>query len=96
MHVRMALLLIAGLLGGLLTAKHPMPRSGIVDLGYSRYQGVALFNGVEEFLGMRYANPPVKDLRWRAPQDPKNTGEKKVDARSVCFPVDIGRTLAKS
>jgi hypothetical protein len=42
----------------------------VVDLGYARYQGVALEAGVNQFLGMRYAAPPLGDLRWRAPQDP--------------------------
>ncbi|OJJ01935.1 hypothetical protein ASPVEDRAFT_129761 [Aspergillus versicolor CBS 583.65] len=43
--------------------------SKIVDLGYARYQGTAL-TGVHQFLGMRYAEPPIGELRWRAPRDP--------------------------
>lgn len=82
----MALLLISGLLGGLLseTFEAPnLPRSEIVDLGYSRYQGVS-YDGVDEFLGMRYAKPPVEDLRWRAPEDPEDTGDKIIDVVKVC------------
>ncbi|KAL2793050.1 Alpha/Beta hydrolase protein [Aspergillus keveii] len=40
------------------------------NLGYSKYQGIALPSAVSQFLGMRYAAPPLGDLRWRAPQDP--------------------------
>ncbi|KAL4789756.1 Alpha/Beta hydrolase protein [Aspergillus venezuelensis] len=43
--------------------------STIVDLGYSKYQGTALPSGVSQFLGMRYADPPVGDWRWRAPRN---------------------------
>ena len=42
----------------------------VIDLHYARYQGNRLAAGVDEFLGMRYASPPVGDLRFRAPQDP--------------------------
>lgn len=45
----------------------------VVDLGYSKYQGTALSSGVNQFLGIRYAKPPLGDLRWRAPIDPVNT-----------------------
>lgn len=42
----------------------------IVDLGYAKYHGVRLGNGIDEFLGMRYAAPPLGSLRFRAPADP--------------------------
>ncbi|KAJ5820345.1 hypothetical protein N7474_005936 [Penicillium riverlandense] len=42
----------------------------IVDLGYAKYEGTFLNVGVNQFLGMRYAAPPLGDLRWREPQDP--------------------------
>ncbi|KAK5993677.1 Lipase 2 [Cladobotryum mycophilum] len=44
----------------------------VVDLGYSQYQGVAS-NGVNKFLGMRYAAPPVGNLRWQTPSAPPAT-----------------------
>lgn len=49
------------------------PDRDIVDLGYSSYQGTSLENGVSRWLGIRYAAPPVGDLRFRAPKDPLKT-----------------------
>lgn len=42
-----------------------------MDLGYAKYQGI-LNNatGNIEFLGIRYAAPPIGPLRWREPQAP--------------------------
>lgn len=45
----------------------------LVDLGYSKYQGVNVGNGISHWLGMRYAAPPVGDLRFRSPADPIRT-----------------------
>ncbi|TVY83864.1 Lipase [Lachnellula suecica] len=45
----------------------------VVDLRYSQYQGVGLSSGVNQFLGMRFAAPPVGDLRFRAPVAPLQT-----------------------
>ena len=45
----------------------------IVDLGYSQYQGIGLSSGVNQYLGMRYAAPPLVELRFRAPVDPLKT-----------------------
>ncbi|KAE9363403.1 triacylglycerol lipase-like protein [Stipitochalara longipes BDJ] len=41
-----------------------------VDLGYSKYQGADAANGVSQWLGIRYAAPPIGNLRFRAPADP--------------------------
>ncbi|KAF2753850.1 triacylglycerol lipase-like protein [Pseudovirgaria hyperparasitica] len=41
-----------------------------VDLGYATYRGEHLPIGVTQFLGMRYAAPPLGDLRFRAPHEP--------------------------
>lgn len=46
----------------------PIPLT--VDLGYSKYRGVAANGGVNQYLGMRFAAPPLGDLRFRAPRDP--------------------------
>lgn len=45
-----------------------------VKLDYATYVGKTLSNGVDQFLGMRYAAPPVGDLRWRAPVPPEPQG----------------------
>lgn len=55
------------------TASANLPE--VVDLTYSKYQGVALSNGVTQWLGMRYAAPPLGDLRFMPPQDPPHTEE---------------------
>lgn len=49
---------------------HGEPIPLTVDLGYSKYQGEASAGGVNQYLGMRFAAPPLGDLRWRAPADP--------------------------
>ncbi|ELR02396.1 hypothetical protein VC83_02545 [Pseudogymnoascus destructans] len=41
-----------------------------VDLGYTQYKGFRTPNGIDKWFGMRYAAPPLGDLRFRAPQDP--------------------------
>jgi hypothetical protein len=47
--------------------------SPLVHLGYSSYQGTSLPNGITQWLGLRYAAPPVGDLRFAAPRDPFST-----------------------
>jgi hypothetical protein len=44
----------------------------VVDLGYSQYQGLAA-GDINQWLGMRFAQPPLGDLRFRAPQAPAST-----------------------
>lgn len=44
--------------------------SGVVDLGYSKYQGQAVNGGTSQWLGIRYAALPLGDLRFAAPQSP--------------------------
>lgn len=44
--------------------------SPLVTLNYTSYEGTALSNGVTQWLGVRYAAPPLGDLRFQAPQDP--------------------------
>jgi acetylcholinesterase len=55
----------------------------IVDLGYAQYEGTALEIGVNQFLGIRYAAPPLGDLRFRAPEDPVVTHGVQA-AKEVC------------
>ncbi|EME84263.1 uncharacterized protein MYCFIDRAFT_163104 [Pseudocercospora fijiensis CIRAD86] len=44
--------------------------SPLVDLDYSTYEGTALCNGITQWLGVRFAAPPIADLRFKAPRDP--------------------------
>ncbi|KAJ7890194.1 Esta [Mycena olivaceomarginata] len=41
-----------------------------VKLDYATYVGTSLAAGVNQFLGMRFAAPPLGNRRWRAPADP--------------------------
>ena len=87
----MLVALVLGLsLGLTLGRKHHgdvNPDGPIIDLNYTRYQGSDLHNGVNQWLGIRYAAPPVGDLRFAAPQDPlKNTTVQK--ANKVCHKVE--------
>lgn len=42
----------------------------VVDLGYAKYAGAIHEEGVSKWLGLRYAAPPLGDLRFAAPQNP--------------------------
>ena len=46
----------------------------LIDVSYTRYQGTSLPNGISQWLGIRYAAPPVGSLRFAAPQDPPSDG----------------------
>jgi acetylcholinesterase len=78
---------IAGFLGGLVSTRS-LPKAATIDLSYNRYQGVTLRNGVEQYLGMRYAKAPVHDLRFRAPEDPEHNN-KLLNASSVSTSASI-------
>ncbi|KAK3994922.1 lipase 1 [Cladorrhinum sp. PSN332] len=58
-----------------------------VNLGYAAYQGTGQSNGVNAFLGMRYAAPPLGDLRWRAPVEPSQSHgvEDATKFGSICY-----------
>ncbi|KAH8882565.1 carboxylesterase [Thozetella sp. PMI_491] len=45
----------------------------LVDLGYTKLQGVAEQIGVTQWLGVRFAAPPLGQLRFAAPVDPQPT-----------------------
>ncbi|KAK4170113.1 lipase 1 [Cladorrhinum sp. PSN259] len=61
-----------------------------VNLTYTTYQGTRLTNGVNEFLGMRYAAPPLGDLRWRAPVEPywSNRTERATKFPPICLGIN--------
>jgi carboxylesterase type B len=42
----------------------------LVNLGYTQYQGTPIPAGITQWLGMRYAAPPVGNLRFKGPEDP--------------------------
>ncbi|KAJ6783830.1 hypothetical protein PWT90_09290 [Aphanocladium album] len=42
-----------------------------VSLPYANYTGLALPNGITQWLGMRYAAPPTGNRRFRPPEDPE-------------------------
>ncbi|EAW15100.1 putative triacylglycerol lipase [Aspergillus clavatus NRRL 1] len=59
-----------------------------VDLGYTHYRGRELSNGIVQWLGMRYAAPPLGKLRFAAPEDPvaaKGVQEANKHG-SICIP----------
>jgi len=45
----------------------------IADLGYSIYQSITLGSSGNQYLGMRYAAPPLGNSRFRAPAEPLTT-----------------------
>lgn len=78
------------------TAKHDTDGKHlpVVDLGYSKYQGTAL-QQVNQYLGMRFAAPPLGDLRWRAPRDPPKTTDVQ-NATAVCGFLSVLPHVAKA
>ncbi|KAI0155385.1 alpha/beta-hydrolase [Hypoxylon sp. FL1284] len=60
----------------------------VVDLEYARYQGYHNETyGVNTYKGMRYAAPPVGELRWQLPQPPTNNRTQitpAIDYGSMC------------
>lgn len=54
-----------------------------VNLNYTTYEGLRLSNGVNSFRGMRYAAPPLGNLRWRAPVEPDPTSSGTVEAATT-------------
>jgi carboxylesterase type B len=76
------------LTGLLLTFSQPsVVGTATVDLNYTTYEGLRWPNGVNAFLGVRYAAPPVGHLRWRAPVEPMRTETGTVEsAKTVSVP----------
>lgn len=57
----------------------------VVDLSYGKYKGKALGNGITQWLGVRFAAPPLRDLRFTPPHDPPRQHEVQ-DASEVGYP----------
>jgi hypothetical protein len=53
--------------------QHALALQQTIDLGYAKYRGKDIGNGVIRWAGMRYARSPsrLEGLRFTAPQDPK-------------------------
>lgn len=64
----------------------------VVDLGYARYVGQAGPNSVSQWLGVRYAAPPLGNLRFAEPQDPVATNRLH-KAHKVCQLRNLGACL---
>ncbi|KAJ7077232.1 Alpha/Beta hydrolase protein [Mycena epipterygia] len=65
----------------------------IVDLGYAQYQGIVdTASNITNFLGIRYAAPPLGDLRFRAPQPPTNMSgvQQATTEPNECFQASDG------
>ena len=69
--------------------------SPLVDLSYTAYRGVPLANGVTQWLGMRYASPPLGELRFRAPIDPSSNNTVQ-QADAVCLSLRGSRLYSNS
>ncbi|KAM3537445.1 hypothetical protein ARSEF1564_009633 [Beauveria bassiana] len=53
-----------------LVAQTVLAVPSIVTLPYAKYDGLVLSNGITQWLGMRYAVPPIGDRRFRPPEEP--------------------------
>ncbi|KAJ7314648.1 Alpha/Beta hydrolase protein [Mycena albidolilacea] len=65
----------------------------VINLGYAQYQGtVNTTTNITTFLGIRYAAPPIGDLRFRAPQSPPDvTGVQQATTQpNQCFQAGDG------
>ncbi|KAK0128822.1 hypothetical protein ONS95_000772 [Cadophora gregata] len=55
-----------------------------VDLGYAIYEGLSNEeSGVNEWKGIRYAAPPIGNLRWQAPQTPAFNRSSIISANGI-------------
>lgn len=62
-----------------------------VDVTYANYEGHKLPSGINQWLGMRYAAPPLGKLRFKGPQDPLKSDQKTDPAHEVCFATTLPR-----
>ncbi|KAJ5312889.1 hypothetical protein N7508_003719 [Penicillium antarcticum] len=73
--------------------------SPVVKLGYANYEGRSLSTGVSQWLGIRFAAPPVGERRFAAPHDPLSVAgvQQATEHGSLCIPTasSEGSTVPK-
>ncbi|KAG1731963.1 Alpha/Beta hydrolase protein [Suillus paluster] len=65
----------------------------LIDLGYAQYQGsVDAATNTISFLGIRYAAPPLGNLRWAAPQPPPTVSgvQQATTQPNECYQAPLG------
>lgn len=62
-----------------------LSQSNVVDVGYAKYKGNQTYTNAVAYLGIPYAEPPVGNLRFRAPKTLNTT---RVAAGSGGTPID--------
>ncbi|KAH8883462.1 alpha/beta-hydrolase [Thozetella sp. PMI_491] len=69
-----------------------------VSLDYGTYVGTQLPNGVSQFLGMRFASPPLSDLRWKAPAPPETFSTPQLANKfgDICLGLSAGLDQGQS
>ncbi|KAI0733810.1 alpha/beta-hydrolase [Fomitopsis betulina] len=88
--MRLFLLGVLALAELIAAADHSTP---VIDLGYAQYQGsFDSSSNVSHFFGIRYAQPPTDDLRWRAPQTPTTTAgvQQATEQPNQCYQSNNG------
>lgn len=78
------------LLDSLLTITQP-EKDAVINLGYATYVGTTTSAGINRFRGMRFAAPPVGDLRWRAPVAPPTSTatQSAKDFGPICLGISV-------
>ena len=77
-------------------AEPPEPHAATaVDLAQGRITGFVQENGAYAWLGIPFAQPPVGDLRWRAPQPPASFAEPLAATSTGSACVQFANALAE-